>query len=266
VRLSIVVPVLNESRVVDEFLRRLRQAAPEAEIIVVDGGSQDGTAARARALADLVITAPTGRGEQMNAGALAARGESLWFLHADSGVTAEAVSEMHEFMRDPATAGGCFSLKIVPSRWIYRLRDAIGNRCVDRFGIALGDRGLFCRRTAFESAGRYSSRRLFEDADLYRSLHRVGLTRRLRAAISTSSRRYETQGPIRTCLFYGLVMALYWAGLSRRILEPVVFFFFSRTRPGKMEACRHAFETDDVLPILERPSSPLKSNLQKIHP
>jgi rSAM/selenodomain-associated transferase 2 len=266
VRLSIVVPVLNESRVVGGFLRQLRQAAPEAEIIVVDGGSQDGTAARARALADLVITAPPGRGGQMNAGALAARGELLWFLHADSGITAEAVSEMEEFMRDPATAGGSFSLKIVPSRWIYRLRDAIGNRCVDRFGIALGDRGLFCRRTAFERAGRYSSARLFEDADLYRSLHRVGLTQRLQAAISTSSRRYETQGPIRTCLFYGLVMALYWAGLNRRILERVVFFFFSRTRPGKMEASRHAFETDDVLQILEPPSSPLKSNLQKIHP
>ena len=266
-RLSIIVPILNEAAIVRRFLQLLRAAAPDAEIIVADGGSQDESVARARALADIVITSDKGRGRQMNSGASVARGELLWFLHADAIISREAVNELQDFMRDPANAGGCFSLRIVPTRWIYRFRDAMGNRCVDWFGIALGDRGLFCRRSAFEQVGHFTSERLFEDANLYRSLRGVGITRRLRANISTSSRRYEAQGPIRTCLFYGFVMLLYWFGVNQKILERLVFGFVSNSDAGKIKVSKDLARTATARPVLrQRSSLPFKPHLRKIHP
>ena len=266
-RLSIVIPVLNESGLIAEFLRQLRRAAPDAQIIVVDGGSHDDTVARARPLADLVFTAGRGRGRQMNSGASVADGELLWFLHADAIISREAMSELLEFMCVATHVGGCFSLRIVPTRWIYRIRDALGNACVDLFGIALGDRGLFCRRSTFEQVGGFTSEGLFEDANLYRALRRAGITRRLRATISTSSRRYEAQGPIRTCLFYGFVMLLYWLGVNRKILERLVFCFVSSPDAGKIKTPRDLARADSTRPVLGQPSSlPFKPDLRKTHP
>lgn len=259
-RLSVVIPVLNEGDLIHRFLYYARKAAPDAEIIVVDGGSSDGTVDLAAPLADRVIAARCGRGGQMNAGAAAAKGDLLWFLHADSQISSEAVRSMMRFMSDEARyVGGCFALKIAPSRWIYRLRDVVGNWCVDVFGIALGDRALFCRRTAFEAVGGYAAEGLFEDAGFYRALRRIGPTRRLRSVIITSARRYEALGPVRTCLFYGVIMLLYWLGFPRDALEKCVLRFSSRSCPREIDASAERPSAD----IQEEKSSSfrLKPNL-----
>ena len=259
-RISIIVPVLNEAQLLVEFLRRLRTVAPGAEVIMVDGGSCDGSVELSRSLADHVIISPPGRGKQMNAGAALARGAVLWFVHADSQIPDDPLATMEESLQDVRMAGGCFGLRIVPKRWMYRIRDFVGDACVDLFRIGLGDRGLFCRREAFQAVGGYRESALFEDADLYRDLARAGKMRRLDLAIETSARRYEAQGPIRTCLWYGFIMLLYWGGLHRTLLERMVQRFCRRPhRIDQMHASTHLSRSDATERILPH-STPLQFN------
>lgn len=225
---SIVVPVLNEAERIAGFLAHVRQRAPGAEIVVADGGSRDGTPERVAPLADWVLRAPRGRASQMNAGAAAARGEVLWFLHADSELPPQPLPAIFQALRDPRLAGGCFRLRLPSAHPVYRISDRLGNLGVDLFRIALGDHGIFCRRAAFEQVGGYPEVPLMEDAELYRRLGRAGTVRQLRPAITTSPRRYETLGPVRTTGLYALLLSLYVAGVSpyrlerlyRRLVEP----------------------------------------------
>jgi hypothetical protein len=90
-------------------------------------------------------------------------------------------------LRDAAMVGGCFRLEIVPRRWIYGIRDTLGDGCVDMFKVALGDRGFFCRRESFFAAGQYPDQPLLEDADFYCQLRRLGGVKRLNAKIQTSA-------------------------------------------------------------------------------
>jgi uncharacterized protein len=240
VRVSIIVPVLNEAAIIREFLAHLNVAAPGAEIIVVDGGSEDGTFELCRNLADHVIESVPGRARQMNAGAQIARGKILWFLHADSRVAENSLAAIADALSNPSVVGGCFRLQIVPTRWIYRTRDAVGDLCVSLFHIALGDRGLFCRREIFVAVGGYPNQSLLEDADFYRKLRALGRVRQISTKIQTSARRYEALGPLRTSLFYLLIMTLYLMHIPMSILERMVAWFASRkARPPQRAKISH---------------------------
>ena len=228
VRVSIIVPVLNEAAIIRSFLEHLHVAAPDAEIIVVDGGSEDGTFELCRDLADHVIESVPGRARQMNAGAQIARGKILWFLHADSHIAGNSLSAIEIALSNPSVVGGCFRLQIIPTRWIYRIRDAVGDLCVNLFHIALGDRGLFCGRENFFAIGGYPTQPLLEDADFYRKLRALGRVRQTPIKIQTSARRYEAIGPLRTSLFYLLIMTLYLVHIPMSMLERMVGRFASR--------------------------------------
>lgn len=208
---SIVIPVRNEAALVREFLLHVRERAPGAELIVVDGASSDGSADLARGPADRVLLSAPGRARQMNAGAAAASGKALWFLHADSRLPEAPLDAIRAALRDPALVGGCFRLKIPRPEWIYRVSDTLGNLGVDVFRIALGDHGIFCRREAFHAAGGYPELPLMEDAEFYRLLQRHGRVRQLSPSIQTSPRRYEQHGPYRTTFVYALILGLYAA-------------------------------------------------------
>lgn len=225
---SIVIPVLNEAAIIRGFLEHLRQLAPTAEIIVVDGGSSDDTLPLCRDVADHVLQTVCGRARQMNAGAKIAHGDILWFLHADSRIAPNSVAAIENSLNDPSVAGGCFRLQIVPSRWVYRVRDALGDLCVDLFRIGLGDRGLFCRKKYFIAMGGYPSQPLLEDADFYCSLRKFGRVQQLPVNIQTSARRYEALGPLRTSLFYLLIMLLYCMNTRMSVLEKMVQWFSTR--------------------------------------
>jgi rSAM/selenodomain-associated transferase 2 len=232
VNISIIVPELNEAAIIRGFLEHLRTFASDAEIIVVDGGSNDGSVELCRDLADCVIESVQGRARQMNAGARAAHGEILWFLHADSRIATNSLKAIEDVLADSRIVGGCFRLRIVPARLVYRVRDVIGNLCVNLFRIGLGDRGLFCRKETFLALGGYPDQPLLEDADFYRKLRAVGHVRQIPITIQTSARRYEALGPMRTSLFYLLIMTLYLAGTKMSILEKMVGWFGSRKTRG----------------------------------
>jgi rSAM/selenodomain-associated transferase 2 len=232
VNISIIVPVLNEAVIIRGFLQHLRTTAPDAETIVVDGGSNDGTVELCRGWADNIIDSARGRARQMNAGAQVAHGKILWFLHADSRIATNSLKAIGDVLADSRVVGGCFRLRIVPARWVYRVRDVIGDLCVNLFRIALGDRGLFCRRENFLALGGYPDQSLLEDADFYRKLRAVGRVRQIPITIETSARRYEALGPIHTSLFYLLIMTLYLARTKMSILEKMVPWSGSRKTRG----------------------------------
>lgn len=211
--LSVIIPALNEAPLIAEFLRQARRLGDSIELIVVDGGSTDGTPRIAMPLADKVILAQRGRASQMNAGAAIARGEVLWFLHADSSPPANAVDKIRAALSDPRNAGGCFSLRYPRPEWIYRVSDALGNIGVKVFGFALGDHGIFCRRCAFRAAGSYPIAPILEDAELYRALARGGRMVQLRDEIVSDPRAFERGGRYRTTGWYFTILALYVLGV-----------------------------------------------------
>lgn len=208
---SIIVPVLNEAALIDVFLGHLATETPDAEIIVADGGSADDTAARAARRAR-VIAAPRGRARQMNAGAAAASGDIFWFLHADSRLPPGAVAAIDAALQAPEVAGGCFRLRIPERHLLYRVSDALGNRAVDLFRLACGDHGIFLRRAVFSKIGGYRDLPFMEDLDLYRRARARGRMRQLPPAITTSARRWQRQGLLRTTAVDTLLLALYVAG------------------------------------------------------
>jgi rSAM/selenodomain-associated transferase 2 len=215
---SIIVPVLNEAALLPGFLSHLRQRAPEAEVIVADGGSEDGSRELARGSTDRWIDTPPGRARQMNAGAAVAGGEVLWFLHVDSVLPEEPLALLRDALADPGLAGGCFRLRVPRPQAVYRVTDTLGNLGVDLFRIALGDHGIFCRRSAFEAVGGYPEVPLMEDAELYCRLRRVGRVRQIRVSLQTSPRRYERHGLYRTTLVHALILALYVARVPPKTL------------------------------------------------
>ncbi len=205
--ISTIIPTLNEDARVADTIARLRLQPGEWELIVVDGGSADATIDRAeRAGADHVLSAPRGRGTQMNAGAAMARGEVLLFLHADVHLPSNA----HRTIQDTLAArkgsippiAGCFVTRTVPdgpcsalARTSFRLADFRS-----RFTrLPYGDQGLFLRRESFRAAGGFADLPLMEDIELSRRLARMGEIRRTNASVRVSARRFQA-APIRALL------------------------------------------------------------------
>ena len=219
--ISIIVPVLDEAELIGGFLVQLRANAPDAEIIVVDGGSEDRTITESAGLADQVLSASRGRARQMNAGAAVARGEVFWFLHADLLIPRNALGEIANALCEGAVIGGCFRVRFPRREWVYRLGDSLGNAGVEVFGFALGDHGIFCRRQAFSAVGGFPDVPLMEDAEFYRALRRVGRMRQLRKAIVASPRRFEQHGPWRTTAYYAAILALYVGGVRINVLTAI---------------------------------------------
>ena len=243
---SIIVPVWNEAELISRFLKHLRERAPEAEIIVVDASSHDGNAALSEPLADRVLVADHGRAQQMNAGARAAKGEALWFLHVDSELPTAPLDAIRAALIHRGIVGGCFRIRFPRREWVYRISDRLGNMCVDLFQIALGDHGIFCRRDEFLAVGGYPEVPLMEDADLYRALRSRGQMRQLRPHIVTSARRYESCGRYRTTAVYLLVLALYLMRVSHRTLLRIYRGLLSN---GRADNHARAHELRHIAPV-----------------
>lgn len=210
--LSIIVPALNEA---DGLGAQLAALAPlrarGAEIIVADGGSDDGTAALAQPHADRVVVAPRGRARQMNAGAAAARGECLLFLHADTRLTADADRLVETVLAD-GHAWGRFDVAIEGRHPLLPLIARLMNLRSRLTGIATGDQAMFVRRAAFAACGGFPDIALMEDIALSRALKRIGRPACLRQRVRTSGRRWDRQGFWRTVLLMWRLRLAYFFG------------------------------------------------------
>ena len=218
---SIIVPVLNEASLIRPFLEHLRERAPEAEIIVVDGTSTDGTYELAAGLCDqLIRSGQRSRAIQMNAGARAGGGDIFWFLHADTKVPSECLGEIGRIMQDPKVSGGYFRIRLPPPV-VYRLTDTFAHYAGLLLRMRCGDHGIFCRRTTFIAAGGFANVPLMEDVEFFRRLRRCGRVVHSKKRIAASPRRYETVGPMRLTFAYGSIATLYLFGVPPSALSRI---------------------------------------------
>ncbi len=193
---SVVVPVLDEAERIGPLLGALRNAGA-GELIVVDGGSRDVTAQRAAPFCDRLIRSHQGRAVQMNAGAAAASGAVLWFVHADSTVPVDAAAKIEQALGAGAD-WGWFDVRLSGDRPLFRVISWCMNQRARLTGIATGDQGLFVRRELFARCGGFPEQLLMEDIALCRRLRRMARRACLPGPIITSSRRWEERGAWRT--------------------------------------------------------------------
>ena len=212
-RLSIVVPALNEAAQIDACLRALAALRDRgAEVIVVDGGSTDGTVASAEPLADLVLQAARGRARQMNAGAAQARAETLLFLHADSQLPDDALHAIETALLDARAHWGRFDVRIEGRPRLLRLVAWMMNLRSRWGGIATGDQAIFVRRKSFVRVGGFPDQPLMEDIELSKRLRALARPVCLRQRVTTSGRRWERDGVLRTIALMWRLRWLYWIG------------------------------------------------------
>jgi hypothetical protein len=208
---SIVVPALNECDLIARAVRRAVLLGP-AEVIVADGGSTDGTPERAREAGARVVKAPPGRGPQMNAGARAAVGKTLWFLHADCRAVPLAVWEMGQAMRKPEVAGGAFELALDRSTPWLKIVEVTANWRSRLWGKPYGDQGIFVRRKVFDQIGGFPKWPIMEDIELAHRIRRTGKLPILPHPVTASSRRWLKGGVMRTYLTMKLTQWGYYLG------------------------------------------------------
>jgi len=212
--LSIIVPCLNEADGIADALAALAplRLRGDAEVIVVDGGSRDETAARAAPLADLVITSPRGRAVQMNAGAARARGEILLFLHADTRLPDAADALIVDGLKRSRRGWGRFDVTIAGRHPLLGTVAGLMNLRSRVTGIATGDQAIFVTKSLFTAAGGYPEIALMEDIELSKRLKRFGPPLCLKHRLTTSGRRWEKHGVLRTIFLMWRLRLAYWLG------------------------------------------------------
>jgi rSAM/selenodomain-associated transferase 2 len=221
VQVSIVVPVFNEVALIRDALVRLRERAPEAEIILVDGKSTDETAEQAAGLCHRLVETAANRAVQMNAGAAVGRGEVLWFLHVDAEIPAGSLAAIEEALQDRQLVGGFFRIRLPRMNPVYRLTDSFAHYAGLLLRMRCGDHGFFCRREVFEKIGGFPEIDLMEDVEFFRKLLRAGRVVVIPKRLVVSPRRYEAVGPLRLTFAFGLIAILHFFHTPMRLLESI---------------------------------------------
>lgn len=215
-RLSIIVPALNEATDLPRLAAQLEQWQTAAETILVDGGSTDDTLALASKCFDQVLSSAPGRARQQNAGAALARGDYLLFLHCDTQlhITPDALIAVLE----ERPRWGFFDVRLSGRDWRFRVieRCMIWRSRISR--VATGDQCLLVERALFESLGGFGDMPLMEDVELSKRLRRAARPRVLQPAVTTSSRRWERRGVMRTVLLMWELRLRYWWGADTETL------------------------------------------------
>ena len=213
IRLTVIVPTLNEAEGVVAHLTALQPLRRRgSEVIVVDGGSWDDTAKLAAPLADRVISGRRGRASQMNAGATHARGDVLLFLHADTRLPESADSLLTTELGHTRRPWGRFDVTIDGTHPLLPIVAWFMNRRSRLTGIATGDQAIFVRREAFVIVGGFPEIPLMEDIALSRRLKCLGRPLCLSEHVTTSGRRWEKRGVLRTIVLMWRLRARYCLG------------------------------------------------------
>ena len=223
-RLSVIIPTLDEAAGIAATIAALQPLrAAGHEVIVVDGGSRDGTPDAARQLADRVLTAPRGRATQMNAGADAASGDVLLFLHADTRLPPGAARAVLDGFAASGASWGRFDVRIDGRSPLLALVAWLMNRRSRLTGIATGDQAMFATRAAFAAAGGFPAIALMEDVALSKRLKRISTPLCLRARAVTSGRRWESRGVVRTIVLMWWLRLRYFLGASPERLRRIYY-------------------------------------------
>jgi rSAM/selenodomain-associated transferase 2 len=210
---SIILPVLEESSTLASVLHPL-VGQPDVELIVVDGGSLDGTVDVARQFTAKVFKGARGRANQMNFGALQSKGDILLFLHGDTALPPSALERVRRALSDETIVGGAFRLRIASTCRALKVVAWGANFRSRLLGLPYGDQALFVRRSVFEEIGGFAPWPLMEDVDLARRLRRAGRMILLPEAVTTSARRWEREGVVWTTMRNSLLLVAFWAGCS----------------------------------------------------
>jgi rSAM/selenodomain-associated transferase 2 len=226
--LSVVIPALNEAANIETAIKSAR--CDDSEIIVVDGGSKDRTAACAQAAGARVIPSPTGRAFQQNRGARKADGKVLLFLHADSRLPDNYCMHLFETLMDSRNVAGAFQFKTDLSNWSMRLIEKAARIRSTWFQMPYGDQGIFLRKDLFDRIGGFTPVPIAEDLFLVRRLARMGRIGLAPAPIVTSGRRWRTIGVWRATLINYLIAGGCLIRVPPRYLAPLYTLW---TKPGE---------------------------------
>lgn len=211
-KISVIIPVLNEAIAIRSVLLNVAEAT-NTEIIVADGGSQDETVAIAQSLGVKVIITTAGRANQMNAGAAAATGTILLFLHADTYLPNNFETLIFSALEDSRTIAGAFELRIDAERRGLRLIEKMVNWRSHVLKMPYGDQAIFIRTTVFHEIAGFSNLPIMEDFELMQRLKQRGRIAILPAAVFTSGRRWQKLGVIKTTLINQLIILGYFLGV-----------------------------------------------------
>ncbi len=216
-KISVIIPALNEAKNIFRSLDSIVRQQGEFEVIVVDGCSGDGTADIARRHARVIKSEERGRAVQMNVGAHHASGEVLVFLHADSCLPLNALSMVRSALADSRILGGTFTLRFDSQKSLLRLFAFF-----TRFKFRLfhyGDQGIFVRRVIFEELGGFKQLPIMEDVDFLRRLRRRGRVTLIKQPVTTSARRFLRHGIVRQQLLDIILVILYLFRVNPKILS-----------------------------------------------
>jgi rSAM/selenodomain-associated transferase 2 len=212
-RISVIIPALNEESIIFSTLEALGPVEPE-EVIVVDGGSTDQTREIVACTDATLVSSTCGRAEQMNHGARLARGDVFLFLHADTRLPPSAIRDIRSALEDPRWVGGRFDVRLEGNHRIFGLIGALINLRSRLTKVATGDQAIFVRREIFEEIGGFPNLPLIEDIAFSRSLKKKGKVACLKSQVATSARRWEREGIWQTVLRMWVLRFLYFAGVS----------------------------------------------------
>ena len=229
---SIIMPVLDEADRISEAVERTLRDFPDCELIVVDGGSTDGTAERVARPAQLVRERP-GRGPQLRAGAGVAAGEVLWVHHVDTRVEPAALTQLRSALDDPAVVGGGLTLRFDCSTRTLDYLAATSNARARRLHWIFGDQAMFVRRSALEAVGGFPDLPIMEDLELSRRLARTGPLVLLPATSTTSARRLSAHGTLRMVVLMQWLKLRYLTGA-----DPVALAARYRAGPPRLTSRR----------------------------
>ncbi|MEB3225885.1 MAG: TIGR04283 family arsenosugar biosynthesis glycosyltransferase [Synechococcus sp.] len=217
--ISVIIPVLNEVAGIAVCLEHLLKQPQDLEIIVVDGGSTDGTCDVVRQYPVMLQKAGGGRGRQMNQGVAIAQGEILLFLHSDTQLPADFPQLVTETLADSRVVAGAFPLAIADSQWHFRILEKLVQWRSQIFSFPYGDQGIFLRRRDFEQLGGYAEISIMEDYDLVQRLKKRGKIRLTTKPALTSPRRWQKLGLWRTTWINQKVILGYHFGIDPVILR-----------------------------------------------
>lgn len=212
-RFSIIVPMFNEAPGLPGLLARLSVLARQGcEVLIVDGGSDDGSVELVERAGFRVLASPKGRARQMNLGAARATGDVLLFLHADTLLPEGALTTVRQTMLKTAALWGRFDVLIDGAHPMLRVIARMMNLRSRWTGIATGDQAIFVTRKAFEAVGGYPDQPLMEDIELSRRLRALARPAYIPTPVLTSGRRWESRGVWRTILLMWRLRWAYWRG------------------------------------------------------